>query len=55
MPDNIIDRCECGHLSIDHVRWVHSNYPCSSCPCRDHAPVIPDPETVSDILILLAT
>jgi len=55
LEPHFIDRCCCGHDSIDHVRVYHSDFPCVVCACIDHEPVLSDDETVADILILLAT
>lgn len=50
---DVVTLCECNHLSIDHVRWLHGDYPCSQCTCTDLAVVIPDDQTARDITMLL--
>ncbi len=52
---DLITVCECGHDSTDHVRVIYAAHVCSACSCTDHAPVIPDDETIEDILHLLAS
>ena len=54
LDPQFIDRCCCGHDSIDHVRVFYSDFPCVVCACIDHEPVLPDAATIADITTIFA-